>query len=144
MKNVSGRCCLCKNIILIVTKIDNVASSPLFLVPFPERMHKWKFKRYEHYYTKGEKESPQNYYDNFSIFFAQFIFIQDYIFMLRMLTINPLRVSFTKWSNRVKKIVSKLPTNCLSAFDHFVGLALKGLILRLLSLKSFKINWFFL
>ena len=143
VKNVSGSCYLCKNIILVVTKIDNVASSPLFPVPFPERMHKWKFKRYEHYYTKGEKKSPQNYCDNFSIFFAQFIFIQDCIFMLGMLTVNPLRASFTKWSNRVKQIVSKLPTNCLSVFDHFVGLALKGLILRLFILKSFKFNFFF-
>ena len=140
VENVSGPC---KNMILIVTKIDNVASSPLFPVTFPERMHNWKFKRYEHYYTKREKESPQNYCDNFSIIFAQFIFIQDFIFMLGLLTINPVRASFTKWSNRVKQIVSKLPTNCLSAFDHFVGLALKGLILRLFSLKSFKINCFF-
>ena len=26
-----------------------------------------------------------------------------------------------------KKFVDKLPTNCLIVFDHFVGLALKGL-----------------
>ena len=29
--------------------------------------------------------------------------------------------------NTSKYQVSKLPTNCLSVFDHFVGLALKGL-----------------
>ena len=33
--------------------------------------------------------------------------------------INPLRADFTKW----------LPTNCLSVFDPFVRLALKGLII---------------
>ena len=27
-----------------------------------------------------------------------------------------------------KQFVGKLPTNCLSVFDHFVGLELKGLI----------------
>ena len=34
----------------------------------------------------------------------------------------------TKWSNALKQFVGNLPTNCLSVFDHFVGLALKGLI----------------
>ena len=41
--------------------------------------------------------------------------------------INPLSANFTKWSNTLKQFVGKLPTNCLSVFDHFVGLALKGL-----------------
>ena len=33
----------------------------------------------------------------------------------------------TKWSNTLKQFVGNLPTTCLSVFDHFVGLALKGL-----------------
>ena len=37
-------------------------------------------------------------------------------------SINPLSASPRKWSNTFK------PTNCLSLFDHFVGLALKGLM----------------
>ena len=36
---------------------------------------------------------------------------------------NPLSVNPKKWSN-----TRNLPTNCLSVFDHFVKLALKGLI----------------
>ena len=32
-----------------------------------------------------------------------------------------------KWSNTLKQFVGKLPTNCLSVFDHFEVLALKGL-----------------
>ena len=40
---------------------------------------------------------------------------------------NPLNASPTKWSNTLKQFVGKLPTNCLSVFDHFVGLALKWL-----------------
>ena len=42
---------------------------------------------------------------------------------------NPLSAKFTKWSNTLNQIVGKLPTICLSVFDHFSGLALKGLTL---------------
>ena len=41
--------------------------------------------------------------------------------------LNPLKPKFIKWSNTLKEIVGKLPTICLSVFDHFSGLALKGL-----------------
>ena len=41
--------------------------------------------------------------------------------------LNPLRANPTKWSNTLKHFVGNLPTNCLSVFDHFVELALKGL-----------------
>ena len=44
--------------------------------------------------------------------------------------LNPLSANPTKCSNTLKQFVSKLPTNCLSVFDHFVKLVLKGLILR--------------
>ena len=40
---------------------------------------------------------------------------------------NLLSANPTKWSNALKQFVSKFPTNCLSVFDHFLGLALKGL-----------------
>ena len=42
-------------------------------------------------------------------------------------TFNPLSTNPTKWSNTLKQFVGKLPTNCLSVFDHFVKLAFKGL-----------------
>ena len=48
--------------------------------------------------------------------------------LLWIIKLNPLSAKFTKWLNTLKQIVGKLPTNCLSVFDHFVGLALKGLI----------------
>ena len=38
-----------------------------------------------------------------------------------------LSANFTKSSNTLKKFVAKLPANCLSVFDHFVGMAFKGL-----------------
>ena len=41
--------------------------------------------------------------------------------------VNPLSANHTKYSNTLKEFVGKLPTNCLSVFDHFVKLALKGL-----------------
>ena len=40
---------------------------------------------------------------------------------------NPLSANPTKWSNTLKQFVGNLPTNCLSVFDHFMNLALKGL-----------------
>ena len=55
--------------------------------------------------------------------------------------INPLSANFTKWSNTLKQFVGKLPTNCLRVFDHFVGLALKGLIVPNKIVK--KINYEF-
>ena len=42
---------------------------------------------------------------------------------------NPLSANPTKWSNTVKQFVGNLQTNCLSVFDHFVILGLKGLII---------------
>ena len=43
--------------------------------------------------------------------------------------INSLCANPTKWSNTLKQFVgnSQQPTNCLSVFDQFAGLALKGL-----------------
>ena len=43
---------------------------------------------------------------------------------------NPLSADFTKWSKHAQTICRLLPTNCLSMFDHFVRLALKGLKLK--------------
>ena len=42
--------------------------------------------------------------------------------------LKPLSANITKWSSKLKQFVDKLPTNCLSVFDNFVGLVLKGLI----------------
>ena len=43
-----------------------------------------------------------------------------------MKIVNPLSANPTKWSNTLnKQFVGNLPTNFLSVFDHFVGLALK-------------------
>ena len=41
--------------------------------------------------------------------------------------LNPLSASLTKWPNTLKQFAGKLPINCLSVFNHFAGLALKGL-----------------
>ena len=57
-------------------------------------------------------------------YFLQILTIRKTI--LTLLSTNP-----TKWSNTLKEFVGKLPTNCLSVFNHYVGLALKGLNLWL-------------
>ena len=44
--------------------------------------------------------------------------------------LSPLNANPTKWSN-TQTIRQLLSTNCLSVFDHFVGLALKGLTIEL-------------
>ena len=44
-----------------------------------------------------------------------------------MSVINPLSVNPEKWSDTLKQIVGNSPTICLSVFDHFMNLALKGL-----------------
>ena len=44
-----------------------------------------------------------------------------------MTHINPLSANPAKWSNTLKQLAGKLLTNCLSVFDHFVILGLKGL-----------------
>ena len=54
---------------------------------------------------------------------------------LHLIHLNPLSTKFIKWSNTLRQIVGKLPTICLSVFDHFSGLALKGLILTVFCLK---------
>ena len=41
--------------------------------------------------------------------------------------LNPLSADPTKWSNTPKQFVGRLPTNCLSVFDHVVKLVLNGL-----------------
>ena len=42
--------------------------------------------------------------------------------------INTLNANPEKWSNTLKQIVGNWATICLSVFDHFMNLALKGLI----------------
>ena len=49
-------------------------------------------------------------------------------FLSKTISLNPLSANFTKWSNALKQFVGNLPTNCLSEFGHFMGLALKELI----------------
>ena len=53
--------------------------------------------------------------------------------LISVIFLNPLSANLTKWANTLKQFVGNLPTNCLSVFDHFVKLALKGLNLKSLS-----------
>ena len=60
--------------------------------------------------------------------------------------LNSLSANPTKWSNTLKQFISNLPINCLSVFDHFVKLALKGLmhIMPMFSCFKITISLFFL
>ena len=62
------------------------------------------------------------YFSEFS--FPSFLRISQ---LFVFLVLNPLSANATKWSNTLKQLVGKLPTNCLGVFDHFVILALKEL-----------------
>ena len=53
---------------------------------------------------------------------------------------NPLSANPTKWPNTLKQFAGKLPTICLSVFDHFVKLALKGLRLKVLYRTAMEIG----
>ena len=53
--------------------------------------------------------------------------------------VNPLSAKLRKWPNTLKQFVGNLPTNCLSVFGHFVGLALKGLMKTCCQYKKYKI-----
>ena len=57
-----------------------------------------------------------------SDFFEQAQVFVQLLSFLNLLSTNP-----TKWSNTLKQFIGNLPTNCLSVFDHFMNLALKGL-----------------
>ena len=69
-------------------------------------------------------DSSHHFADSF------FIFKENTLKNLKqpLQTTSSFSVNFTKWSNTLKQFVGSLPTNCLSVFAHFVGLALKGLI----------------
>ena len=93
--------------------------SPLQLRVYPKLSHRTScfdgfFRRYK--ILSSELSVTKNSSSLFS----------ERILLLERNTGNPLRANFTKWSNTLKQFFGKLPTNCLGAFDHFVGLTLKG------------------
>ena len=49
-------------------------------------------------------------------------------------SLNPLSANPTKWSNTLKQFL----TNCLSVFDHFMNLALKGLKAHTISQQNMR------
>ena len=81
---------------------------------------------------------------HFSLILLFFINIESSILAI-VNNLNPLSANFTKWSNKLKQFVGNLSTNCLSVFDHFVGLAFKGLkiywVFLLLFMYEITLNW---
>ena len=77
---------------------------------------------------------------HFSIFIVHFSFYSKLFFTnTKILPINFLSANLAKWSSTFKQFVGNLSANCLSVFDHFVKLALKGLKVVCLS-KVFKLR----
>ena len=66
--------------------------------------------------------------------FKNISFKEHALWLLLACYVNHLSANFKKWSNTLKQFVGKWPTNCLSVFDHFVGLALK--VLNILEVKE--------
>ena len=65
-----------------------------------------------------------------SIFFTEHLqtaVSESYLEVSICQSFNPLSANPEKWSNTLKQIVGNLSTICLSVFDHFMNLALKGL-----------------
>ena len=58
----------------------------------------------------------------------QFLRDQNSLVANPIQVVSPSSANPTKWSHTLKQFVSKFPTNCLSVFDHFLKLALKGLV----------------
>ena len=101
------------------------------------------------YSTRGGTIGNLSRITNYKRTYSQFIFSFVYLYELTALLdaelvffftiamndllnfLNPLSANITKWSNTLKQFVGNLPTNCLSVFDHFVVLALKGLMMVL-------------
>ena len=59
--------------------------------------------------------------------------------------LNPFNFNPTKWSNTLKQFVGKMPTNCLSVFDHFVRPTFNGLsTTRRAARRWLSISWCYL
>ena len=55
------------------------------------------------------------------------------IFSKMLVNLKPLSANAKKWSKTLKQLVGWQSTNCLSVFDHFVGLVLKEVTNRIKS-----------
>ena len=68
-----------------------------------------------------------NYYEHVEIIYFNYSKCFKSVTATTLDLFNPLNANLTKWSNTLKQFVGNLATNCLSKFDHFVGLGIKGL-----------------
>ena len=82
----------------------------------------WKYYTRQYYNNLDSSEKKhQRLFCSISI--QKMFYLHDRSRFLNSLSANPI-----KWSKTLKQLVGNLPTICLSVFDHFVGLALKELI----------------
>ena len=116
------------HVALISVSLTLLCLSPVHISPFNSRVlfeSAWKKKLN----SSALKISYNLYPDNIvgtSVFF-QYAVIYGLHDFASLDSLKPLSPNPTKWSNTLKQFVGNLTTNCLSVFDHFVGLVLKGL-----------------
>ena len=60
--------------------------------------------------------------------------------VIELFYFTPLSANPTEWSKTLKQFVGSLPTNFLSVFDHFMGLALKALKNIQLEVLTFRLS----
>ena len=84
-----------------------------------------KVPQYNIQIGKSWRRKNENKY--MKIVFSIVIYAINHSSTNSILLFNPFSTNVTKWSNILKQFLGNLLTNCLSVFDHFMGLALKGL-----------------
>ena len=93
-------------------------------------------RKMEHRINSIHKRALKLVYQNFHDLIFQELVVKDKSVSVDQKNLQLLATELfkftnpTKWPNTLKQFVGKLPTNCLSVFDHFVKLALKGLRLE--------------
>ena len=86
-------------------------------------LHSWR----DFMNTSKHAQCYRKFFDRLVRLGGLYIRLRQFFYYCFLFNVNPLSVNFTKRSNILKQFLGKLPMNCLSVFDHFVRLALKGL-----------------
>ena len=96
-------------------RVHKISASEVNVTPSLKNSFAFSHNRYKTYLKNYRKENCQD--QKAAILHGE----------TREYELNPLSTNPTKWPNTLKQFVGKLPTNCVSVFDHFVKLARKGL-----------------
>ena len=93
-----------------------------------EGVHKWidgKPLQLTNWYKENPKKDDGKYFGCFELFCRRYR--EVYFWAQSFPDHNSLSANLTKWVKDTRTIRRVMPTNCLCLFNHFVGLARKGL-----------------